>query len=114
MALGFLQSLSAVGNMIACLITLAMPDLEVNWRWAYAVGAAPALLVLWIRSAVREPEKWRQAKASAVVGKQLGSIRDLFAHHVIRRNTIAATLLATAGVGSLWGIAYFSPDLVRG
>jgi MFS family permease len=113
MALGLLQSLSAVGNMIACLITLAMPNLEVNWRWAYFVGAAPALLVLWIRRSVREPEQWHQAKASAIVGKELGKVGDLFRHPTIRRHTIAATLLATAGVGALWGIAYFSPELVR-
>src|SRR2546422_631617 len=56
MALGFLQSLSAVGNMVACVITLVMPNLEVNWRWAYVLGAAPALLVLWIRRSVREPQ----------------------------------------------------------
>ncbi len=113
MALGLLQSLSAIGNMIACIITLSMPNLELNWRWAYAIGAVPALLVLWIRSAVREPEQWHAAKASVAMDRQLGNIGDLFANRSIRRHTLAATLLATAGVGALWGIAYFSPDLVR-
>ncbi|HEX3357399.1 MAG TPA: MFS transporter [Tepidisphaeraceae bacterium] len=113
MALGLLQSLSAVGNMIACLITLAMPNLQVNWRWAYFAGALPALLVLWIRRSVREPEQWHEAKASAAIEKQLGRIGDLFANRTLRRHTLAATLLATAGVGALWGIAYFSTDLVR-
>lgn len=113
MALGLLQALSAVGNMMAAIITLTIPDLEVNWRWAYFVGAAPALLVLWIRTSVKEPEKWKAAKAEAVLGRELGSIKALFTHSVLRRNTIAATLLGTAGVGSLWGIAYFSPDMIR-
>lgn len=113
MALGLLQALSAVGNMMAAIITLTIPDLEVNWRWAYFVGAAPALLVLWIRTSVKEPEKWKAAKAEAVLGKELGSIKALFTHSILRRNTIAATLLGTAGVGSLWGIAYFSPDMIR-
>jgi MFS family permease len=113
MALGLLQSLSAVGNMIACVITLLIGNLEVNWRWAYLVGAAPALLVLWIRSSVREPEKWHEAKASAALGKELGSLGELFSNPTLRRRTIVGTLLATAGVGSIWGVAFFSPDLVR-
>jgi MFS family permease len=113
MALGFLQALSAVGNMTACLVTLSLPDLDQHWRWAYFVGAAPALLVLWIRSSVKEPEQWHEAKASAALGREIGSIAALFREPTMRRNTIAATLLGTAGVGSLWGIAYFSPDMVR-
>jgi MFS family permease len=114
MALGFLQALSAVGNMMACVITLSLPDLDHHWRWAYFVGAVPALLVLWIRSSVKEPPQWHQAKAAATLGRELGSIRALFRDRVLRRNTIAATLLAAAGVGSLWGVAYFSPDMVSG
>jgi predicted MFS family arabinose efflux permease len=114
MALGLLQALSAVGNMFAAIITLILPNLEVNWRWAYFVGAAPALLVLWVRTAVKEPQQWKEAKAHAALGHELGSVHDLFTNRIIRRHTIAATLLATAGVGMLWGIAYFSPDMMRG
>ncbi len=112
-ALGFLQALSAVGNMIACIITLVIPNLESNWRWAYFVGAAPALLVLWITASIKEPQQWHEAKVSSAMGRELGNIRDLFLNPIIRRNAIAATLMATAGVGSLWGIAYFSPDMIR-
>jgi MFS family permease len=100
--------------MMACIITLMIPNLEENWRWAYFVGAAPALLVLWIRRSVKEPEQWHQAKAAAkTVGKELGSIAALFASPTLRRNTLAATLLGTAGVGALWGVANFSTDMVR-
>jgi len=37
MALGLLQALSGVGNMMASVVTFLMADL--GWRWAYAVGA---------------------------------------------------------------------------
>lgn len=113
MALGLLQALSAVGNMLAALITLMLPNLDVNWRWAYFVGAAPALLVLWVRAAVKEPPQWKQAKANATAGHEMGNVRDLFSNPTLLRHTMSATLLATAGVGMLWGIAYFSPDLMR-
>ena len=113
MALGLLQALSTVGNMSASLITLGLDKLHLDWRWAYFVGAAPALLVLWIRSSVKEPDDWKEAKERAAVGRELGNIGELFTHPVLRRNTIAAVLMATAGVGSLWGITFFSIDLLR-
>lgn len=114
MALGLLQALSAVGNMMAAVVTLVLSGfeggIEQNWRIAYFVGAVPALLVLWIRKAVKEPEAWHEAKS---VGQELGNIGELFTHPVLRRNTIAAMLMATAGVGALWGVGFFSTDLVR-
>lgn len=114
MALGLLQALSAVGNMMASVVTLVLSNfqggIEGNWRMAYFVGAIPALLVLWIRKAVKEPEAWHEAKS---VGQELGNIGELFTHPVLRRNTIAAMLMATAGVGALWGVGFFSTDLVR-
>ena len=117
MALGFLQALSAVGNMMAAVITLVITitlgSLEHHWQIAYFIGAAPALLVLWIRSSVREPEQWHQAKERASFGKEMGNMSELFTHPVLRRNTIAATLMATAGVGGLWGIGFFSTDMLR-
>lgn len=111
MALGTLQALSAVGNIGAALVTLAMSTL--SWRWVFAVGALPALLIVWIRRAVREPESWHEAKAEAAAGgKEVGNILGLFRDPVIRRNTIAGVLLAVAGVGGVWGVGFFSVDLV--
>ncbi len=120
MALGLLQSLSSVGNMLAAMITYALATFipeenqATSWRWAYFVGFVPALLVLWIRRSVREPEAWKEAKERASVGKEMGNIGQLFSHPVLRRNTISAVLMATAGVGALWGVGFFSTDMVRG
>jgi MFS family permease len=119
MALGLLQALSAIGNMMAAVIYLIIAQVApagyqaTSWRWAYFVGAAPALLVLWIRRSVKEPEKWHEAKAQASLGKELGNITELFTHPVLRRNTISAALMATAGVCAVWGIGFFSTDFVR-
>src|SRR6185503_4346483 len=64
MALGFLQALSSVGNMMAAGITWGIEGAGISdvqpWRIVYFVGAVPALLVLWIRRSVHEPEKWVQ------------------------------------------------------
>jgi MFS family permease len=114
MALGALQASSAIGNIMAGLITLVLS--ASSWRIAYAIGAAPALLVLWIRSSVREPEKWQEARDAALSqdkSQELGNILSLWREPVLRRNTIAGVLLAVAGVGGLWGVGFFLPDLVQ-
>jgi MFS family permease len=111
MGLGLLQSLSAVGNMAAAITTLLLAS--VSWRWVFAVGALPALLILWIRRSVKDPESWHEAKAeAAATGKEVGSIGALFKEPMLRRNTIAGVLLATAGVGGVWGVGFFSVDLI--
>ena len=110
MALGTLQALSAVGNMMAAVVTFSLAGL--SWRWVYAVGALPALLVFWIRRSVEEPEKWRQARDQASLGREMGAVGELFREPKLRRNTIAALLMAVAGQGALWGIGFWSVDLL--
>jgi MFS family permease len=113
MALGLLQALSAVGNISAGFIALALS--AVSWRYVYYVGAAPALLVLAIRFFVKEPDRWVHARAEAAQSggaKELGNIAQLFHDPVLKRNTIAGVLLALAGVGGVWGVAFFLPDLI--
>ena len=122
-ALGLLQALSAVGNMMAAIILLALPMilgvLSVKgdqWRWAFGIGALPALLVLWIRKAVKEPEQWKHAKEDAEkhhAPNELGNIGQLFSDPKLRRNTIAGVLMAAAGVGGFWGVGNWTPELTR-
>ena len=36
-----------------------------GWRWMFVLGGAPALLVGWIQSGVREPKTWQEKTARA-------------------------------------------------
>ena len=113
-ALGALQASSALGNILAALIALSLAN--AGWRWAYAVGALPALLVLMIRRNVKEPEKWQEAHDHAKATgntEELGNLGELFGNPRWRRNTIAGILIAAAGVGGLWGVGFFLTDLIQ-
>lgn len=113
MALGTLQALSAIGNMSAALIVLFLRD--DNWRIVFFIGALPALLVVWIRRSVKEPERWQRAREEAErdgARKELGNIAELFRDPLLRRHTIAGVLLAVAGVGGLWGVGFWLKDLL--
>jgi MFS family permease len=116
-ALGLLQALSAVGNISAALINIGMGALikagtiDSAWRWMFVVGTVPALLALLIRRRLKEPERW-QAVAAHEKPSHLGSYFDLFGDPRWRKNAIVGMLLAFAGVVGLWGIGFFSYDLI--
>jgi MFS family permease len=116
-ALGRLQALSAVGNMTAAGIAMVLGKFEETgaigsaWRIMFIVGTLPALLAIVIRRNLEEPERWQAAAAGDT--KSAGSIREMFAHPVWRKHTIVGMLLAFSGVVGLWGIGFFSFDLMR-
>jgi MFS family permease len=121
-ALGWLQALSAVGNMLAAATSLVLGKLQEtavihsSWRAMFLIGLAPAFLAIPIFLRLKEPERWKAAARDEEVrgpGKpKLGSLAELFGDPRWRRNTIVGMVLAFAGVVGLWGIGFFSFDLV--
>ncbi len=119
-ALGSLQALSAVGNITGSLLArLIAPEFEfmgllMGWRVLFLIGVLPALLALLMIRHLKEPEKWIEARKAAADGtkKKMGSYIDLFADKRWRKNTIIGVTLAVTGVVGLWGIGFFSPELV--
>src|SRR5439155_16276942 len=59
---------------------------------------------------LEEPEQWKKAAHDQ---KKLGSMNELFSDRRWRRNAIVGMLLAFSGVVGLWGIGFFSFDLLR-
>jgi predicted MFS family arabinose efflux permease len=123
MALGSLQALSALGNIIGSLVSLLIPPGAANfigsysgWRVLFFVGIVPALLIVPIMFVLKEPEPWLRARADAAAGrgagKSIGSPLELFRHPRWRRNTIVGLLLGVSGMIGLWGIGFFSPELI--
>jgi MFS family permease len=116
--LGILQVLSAIGNISAALINMTMGRLVEHgiidnvWRPMFVIGAIPALLALVIRWRLREPERWQQAVHTGEVARKLGSYRELFGHPVWRKHALVGLGLAFSGIVGLWGIGFFTFDLV--
>ncbi len=116
-ALGLLQALSAIGNITAALVSIVLFEMEEAgtvgsaWRVMFVVGTLPALLAIFIRRRLKEPEQW-QAMSGEELNKKLGSYKELFSPKW-RSNAIFGMLLAFSGVVGLWGIGFFSIDLNR-
>ncbi|HEY2841900.1 MAG TPA: MFS transporter, partial [Pirellulales bacterium] len=83
------------------------------WRIMFLIGALPALLALFIRRRLKEPERWQQASHQGAVTKQLGSYRELFSHPTWRRHALLGLALACSGVIGLWAVGFYTPDLIR-
>jgi len=121
-ALGWLQTLSAVGNITAAFINMGLGVAEGEgmlgewkaWRLMFVVGAVPALLAILIRARLKEPERWQQAVVEGdAVQHKPGSLTELFGDPRWRKNAIVGLALAVPGVVGLWGIGFFSFDFVR-
>ena len=121
-ALGALQALSAIGNISAALIGMGMAKLEStgaialgnSWRWMFVIGAIPAALALVIRLRMKEPERWQKMKDSGELNKHSAfTYKELFVTPRWRKNAIVGMLLVCSGVIGLWGIGFFTPELIR-
>jgi MFS family permease len=106
-ASGIFHATSILGTWMAAATGLLVGS---SWRYAYLVGLLPALLVLWVRVGVREPERWRRAEAEQ---RRMGSFRDLFGHAAWARRALLGLALGAVGLGTFWGVTVAGQDLTQ-
>jgi MFS family permease len=122
-ALGALQALSTVGNITGSLLSTQIQPGHAaamfgmtGWRVLFFVGVIPAVLVIPMMLKLREPESWLVARARAKSGgsdgQKFGSIPELFRHPTWRRNLLVGVGVGLAGMAGLWGVGFFSPELI--
>ncbi len=122
LALGALQVLAAFGNITGSLVSLWIPPgMEQSlfglpgWRVLFFVGLLPSLLVAPIVLLLKEPASWlavRDANRSGNAPQAAGSLLDLFRNPRWRHHAIIGLLLGVSGMVGLWGIGFFSPELI--
>jgi MFS family permease len=122
-ALGLLQALSAIGNITAGLMSIAVGKLgaagtidpSLGWKIMFLFGALPAFLCVFIQWRLKEPEKWVRARAEGkLTGVKFGSYSELLGDSTWRKSAIGGLLLCIAGVVGVWGIGFFAPELING
>jgi MFS family permease len=120
-ALGLLQAFSAVGNIIAGSTAVILgyrqvlhPESSPAWKLLFFFGAIPPLLCVAFQFKLKEPEKWVKARAEGkITGAQFGSYTSLLGEARWRKPALFGMLLCVSGVVGLWGIGFFSPELVN-
>jgi MFS family permease len=104
-ASGIFHTSSVFGTWLAAAAGLAVGS---QWRYAYVIGVLPALLVLWVRTTIHEPERWQRAGEQR---RRLGSFSELFGVARWGRPAILGLLLAAVGLGTFWGVTVAGQDL---
>lgn len=110
-ALAVVQSSWAVGFALgAAMVALVMP--RFGWRAVFFVGIAPALITLWFRRGLKEPETWRRERAPKPHVGQM--FRGAMGRGVLICATMnAATLFAWWGLFT-WVPRFLSLPVVEG
>ncbi len=106
-ASGIFHATSVLGTWMAALAGMLV---NTEWRYAYLIGIAPALLVLWVRASVEEPENWRRAQREH---RRMGSFRELLGTRRWAQPAIFGLLLAAVGLGTFWGVTVAAQDLTQ-
>lgn len=101
---GAIGAASNIGFLIIGLIGYRIPITTDSWRWVMLVGAAPALLVFFIRLFVPESEKWKQAAAL----RPARPWREIFTPPLLSR-TVAAIAFASVALLGTWGSVQWIP-----
>lgn len=103
-----LQTGVNIGILVAC-VAYWMLARAPN-RTVFLVGILPALLVLWIRRAVPEPEEWHAAKLNSTAAEPV--IADLFRGSV-RRITVLTIVVCGLSLTAHWAFMFWFPQHLR-
>lgn len=99
--LAFVQSFWAVGYALgALLVAVVMP--RFGWRAVFFAGILPAVVALWIRTSVQEPNAWKQEHSGNV------SPMPLF-RAPLRRSTVVCATMNAASLFAWWGLFTWVP-----
>lgn len=110
-AVGSVQSGWAVGWGIAVLAQALLFSIlppEEAWRWMFAVGVLPALLVFYLRRHVDEPAVAVAARARQKAAADRPAIWDIFSGPILR-TTILASLVTTGCQGGYYAVTFWVP-----
>jgi len=103
-----LQSGVNIGILAACLAGYMFAALPPNYL--FLVGILPAILVLWIRRSVPEPEEWQRAKEGA--DQHEPHMADLFRGATLPI-TVWVVLVCGISLTAHWAFMFWHPQQLR-
>ena len=126
-AAGVLQSAFGVGFLLATIVWAFVAPLgEQSWRLMFLIGILPALVLLWIRTSVRDPELWmsaherrqearrRAALGQATTPEDQALLRFTMLHVLatpeLRRRLIMLLAMSLTTIVAWWAVSTWIPQ----
>jgi MFS family permease len=114
-AVGLVQSSWAIGWAVAAIAYWAVYSLvpqEQAWRIIFWMGALPAILILYIRRNIKDPEVYEATRAKIKSGAASGNFLEIFSPRLLW-TTIRASLLATGMQGGYYAVTFWLPTFLK-
>jgi len=114
-AVGFVQSAWAVGWGMAAIAFWAVYALvapELAWRILFWIGVLPALLILYIRRNLEDPEVYQANRDRMKEEGDEGNFLEIFSPKLLS-TTLRASLLATGMMGAYYAITTWLPTYLK-
>ena len=103
---GYLQTGYYVGFFLAAALNFTIGT-EYGWRAMFLCGAAPLLVSLFTLARVREPARWKEAKARPAINP----LTAIFSAAYLRRTIVNTALVSIAIIG-LWAGTVYEPTAI--
>ena len=114
-AVGSVQSAWAVGwgaAVVLQAITFSLLPEELAWRAMFALGFLPALLLIYVRRHIEEPEIAQAARAQLAKEDKTPSILEIFKPELLK-TTVLASLLTMGAQGGYYAITTWVPTFLK-
>jgi sugar phosphate permease len=114
-AVGCVQSDWAIGGGIAVLLQAILFSLippEQAWRWQFASGALPALIVFFVRRFVEEPSVAAETRSRLRASGDVPAIWEIFSPPIVK-TTLIASLFGTGVQGRYYAVTAWLPTYLQ-
>lgn len=100
------------GAAIAYAITFSLFEPEVAWRVCFFLGILPALVVVYLRRNLQEPEVFLKSRAERVAASPAADLARVFRKPLLRK-TLLCSLLSGGMLGAYYAIATWLPTFLK-
>ncbi|CAM5785438.1 MAG: MFS transporter [Burkholderiales bacterium] len=114
-AVGLVQSAWAIGWGISALafwVVYALFEPAMAWRVLFWLGVLPALLILYIRRQISDPQVFKDTQAKLAASGQRSNFLLIFKPGILRI-TVLASLLATGMQGAYYAVTTWLPTYLK-
>ncbi len=117
-AASFIASSFAAGYLLAAVANLYLGHL--GWRYLFLLGVTPALVTLYFRTKLKEPEHFEQVKRAKLIEREIAkaygskvihepfTLPQIFSRHNLAK-TLAAIGLSTPAIVGYWAVLSWLP-----